>query len=232
MNEQQRRLTAEAQSPPDDRAGSVSIVPYKDGPLLVRGDFRLLAQDGSEIQTGRRTVALCRCGKSRIRPFCDGTHQLVRFRAAAGREGDTRATRPPAGPAAPEPVGRTRARAGLRSLESVRLGSRVTCEVETAHCAVRAGLADACFASDYLRMRLAEPYLRSALALLETRHPGGSPCAPFLGGDPSGVALRLILEALDGCTRLAESDGDPLLETVVELLQEACRALQPARGSA
>ncbi|MGN6169624.1 MAG: CDGSH iron-sulfur domain-containing protein [Solirubrobacteraceae bacterium] len=34
----------------------------------------------------RGTIALCRCGKSRIRPFCDGTHQLVRFRAPSGVE--------------------------------------------------------------------------------------------------------------------------------------------------
>jgi CDGSH-type Zn-finger protein len=62
------------------------ITPYRDGPLLVRGPFRLQDQDGNEIEAGRETVALCRCGKSRIRPFCDGTHQLVRFRAPSGRE--------------------------------------------------------------------------------------------------------------------------------------------------
>ncbi|MDQ3647003.1 MAG: CDGSH iron-sulfur domain-containing protein, partial [Actinomycetota bacterium] len=46
-----------------------SITPYRDGPLLVRGDFRLQDQDGNEIDPGRDTVALCRCGKSRMRPF-------------------------------------------------------------------------------------------------------------------------------------------------------------------
>ncbi|HEX5225618.1 MAG TPA: CDGSH iron-sulfur domain-containing protein [Solirubrobacteraceae bacterium] len=66
----------------------MSIVPYKDGPYIVRGDFQVLAQDGTEIDAGRRTIALCRCGKSRTRPFCDGTHQLVRFRAPAGPEGE------------------------------------------------------------------------------------------------------------------------------------------------
>jgi CDGSH-type Zn-finger protein len=43
-------------------------------------------QNGEEIDAGRRTVALCRCGKSRVRPFCDGTHKLVRFSAPSGAE--------------------------------------------------------------------------------------------------------------------------------------------------
>jgi CDGSH-type Zn-finger protein len=66
----------------------VVITPYRDGPLLVRGPFRLQDQDGNEIEAGRRTVALCRCGKSRIRPFCDGSHRVVRFQAPSEREGD------------------------------------------------------------------------------------------------------------------------------------------------
>jgi CDGSH-type Zn-finger protein len=69
-----------------DSFGGVTIVPYRDGPYLVRGDFRLLDQDGSEITLGRRTIALCRCGKSRMRPFCDGTHRLSGFRAPGADE--------------------------------------------------------------------------------------------------------------------------------------------------
>ena len=64
----------------------VVITPYRDGPLLVRGPFRLQDQDGNPIELGRETVALCRCGKSRIRPFCDGSHKLVRFSAPSGAE--------------------------------------------------------------------------------------------------------------------------------------------------
>ena len=73
----------------------VVITPYRDGPLLVRGPFKLQDQDGNEIEVGRKTVALCRCGKSRIRPFCDGSHTLVRFRAPSGAE-DRAAPIPPA----------------------------------------------------------------------------------------------------------------------------------------
>jgi CDGSH-type Zn-finger protein len=58
-----------------------TITPYRDGPLIVRGDFRLLDSDGTEIDPGRRTIALCRCGKSGIKPFCDGTHKRSGFSA-------------------------------------------------------------------------------------------------------------------------------------------------------
>ena len=89
-----RSLTAESDLPDD--AGSTdagpgpdvvsdgegaTITPYRDGPLIVRGDFRLVDQDGAEIDPGRRTIALCRCGKSGIKPFCDGTHKRAGFSA-------------------------------------------------------------------------------------------------------------------------------------------------------
>jgi CDGSH-type Zn-finger protein len=67
-------------------ADEVVITPYRDGPLLVRGPIRIVDQDGNEITVDRKTVALCRCGKSRTRPFCDGSHQVVRFRAPSGVE--------------------------------------------------------------------------------------------------------------------------------------------------
>lgn len=59
---------------------AVVITPYRDGPLLVRGPFELVDSDGARIETRRTVVALCRCGKSRNRPFCDGTHKLIGFR--------------------------------------------------------------------------------------------------------------------------------------------------------
>ena len=78
-------LTRLCQALPMD-AREVTITPYRDGPLLVRGPFRMLDQDGHEIAVEREVVALCRCGKSRLRPFCDGTHNLVRFRAPSAAE--------------------------------------------------------------------------------------------------------------------------------------------------
>jgi CDGSH-type Zn-finger protein len=58
------------------------VTPYEDGPLLLRGDFAIVTTDGQPIEARRGTVALCRCGKSAIKPFCDGTHKVVGFRAS------------------------------------------------------------------------------------------------------------------------------------------------------
>lgn len=63
-----------------------TITPYRDGPLLIRGPIRLQDTEGREIVAGRETIALCRCGKSRVKPFCDGTHKLSGFRAASGAD--------------------------------------------------------------------------------------------------------------------------------------------------
>ena len=56
------------------------VVACPDGPFLVRGRIHLVTPDGRPIPQRRRTVALCRCGKSGIKPFCDGTHKVIGFR--------------------------------------------------------------------------------------------------------------------------------------------------------
>lgn len=66
-----------------DGAEPATVTPYRDGPLIVRGNFRIIGPDGDEIDPGRRTVALCRCGKSGVKPFCDGSHSRAGFRAPA-----------------------------------------------------------------------------------------------------------------------------------------------------
>jgi CDGSH-type Zn-finger protein len=83
-DEQDPVVEAALAAPPE--GGGATITPYRDGPLIVRGPFVLADQDGNDIAVGRRTVALCRCGKSRIRPFCDGTHKTIRFSAPSGAE--------------------------------------------------------------------------------------------------------------------------------------------------
>jgi CDGSH-type Zn-finger protein len=72
--------------PSGDERDVATITPYRDGPLIVRGPFRVVDQDGVEVELDRTTVALCRCGRSARKPFCDGSHKLVGFSAPSGRE--------------------------------------------------------------------------------------------------------------------------------------------------
>lgn len=65
-----------------------TIVACPDGPLLVRGAALLVDADGQPIERRRSTVALCRCGVSVIKPFCDGTHKLVNFRTEPATESE------------------------------------------------------------------------------------------------------------------------------------------------
>ena len=57
-----------------------SIAPTPDGPLWVRGGIAIQGPDGFTYEV-RNRVTLCRCGQSKNKPFCDGTHQEVGFEA-------------------------------------------------------------------------------------------------------------------------------------------------------
>ena len=77
----------------------VTITPYADGPLIVRGPVQILDSAGQEIDPGRATIALFRCGRSARKPFCDGSHTAVAFRATGGDERARRALLAAADPA-------------------------------------------------------------------------------------------------------------------------------------
>jgi CDGSH-type Zn-finger protein len=64
----------------------VTITVCPDGPLLVRGSSTLRTADGTLVEHDRPVVALCRCGRSRLKPLCDGSHRLARFRDPATPE--------------------------------------------------------------------------------------------------------------------------------------------------
>ena len=73
-------------STPADPDADTSVTVYENGPLIVRGAFALRAMDGSMIDPGRNAVALCRCGFSAIKPFCDGSHRRAGFSATGADE--------------------------------------------------------------------------------------------------------------------------------------------------
>ncbi|MGH9476030.1 MAG: CDGSH iron-sulfur domain-containing protein [Terriglobales bacterium] len=59
----------------------VTITVRRYGSLKVEGPFRLIGSDGVEIKLpeGKPAIALCRCGQSKNRPFCDSSHKLCNF---------------------------------------------------------------------------------------------------------------------------------------------------------
>ncbi len=61
----------------------VQIKVQNSGPYLVTGPVRLVDADGNAYDVAeRKAVALCRCGGSTTKPFCDGTHSRTGFEAA------------------------------------------------------------------------------------------------------------------------------------------------------
>lgn len=58
----------------------ITIAPQPNGPLYVRGLVRIMKADGTLLREDSR-MALCRCGQSHKKPFCDGTHRTVDFEA-------------------------------------------------------------------------------------------------------------------------------------------------------
>ena len=63
-------------------AEHTKITVLDNGPYLVKGPVLLLDAEGNEFRAERSTVALCRCGRSMTKPFCDGSHLKVGFRGA------------------------------------------------------------------------------------------------------------------------------------------------------
>jgi len=55
----------------------------RNGPYVIEGDdVTVVDWNGVEYAVDRRPIALCRCGASTKKPFCDGTHSRIGFQAA------------------------------------------------------------------------------------------------------------------------------------------------------
>ena len=60
----------------------VSIEATPSGPYLVKGPVTLIDAHGNPVAVTKPVIALCRCGGSTTKPFCDGTHSKIGFQAA------------------------------------------------------------------------------------------------------------------------------------------------------
>jgi uncharacterized Fe-S cluster protein YjdI len=72
-----RRLDGGAQ---EEAAAETTVEPRRNGPLFVRGEIKVVDADGAVIREDTR-LALCRCGASANKPFCDGSHKRIGFRS-------------------------------------------------------------------------------------------------------------------------------------------------------
>jgi len=60
--------------------GTLKVGRAPNGPLLLSGNLTIVAASGRKAWTGKK-VALCRCGHSQNKPFCDGGHKAAGFEA-------------------------------------------------------------------------------------------------------------------------------------------------------
>jgi CDGSH-type Zn-finger protein len=72
--------STQATEPLASRGGSLAVTPTRNGPLDVRGNLEICSGTGrtvARVQSAR----MCRCGGSANKPFCDGTHARIGFKA-------------------------------------------------------------------------------------------------------------------------------------------------------
>lgn len=85
--------------PQEEPQAVTTIEPRPNGPLFVRGRVRVVDAEGGLVREDTR-LALCRCGASAGKPFCDGSHRRIGFTTApAAAEGVDEAGPKPAAPA-------------------------------------------------------------------------------------------------------------------------------------
>ena len=72
--------------PQEEAEEPTSVEPRPNGPLFVRGRVRIVDGEGGTVHEDTR-VALCRCGASADKPFCDGSHRRIGFETGPRTDG-------------------------------------------------------------------------------------------------------------------------------------------------
>jgi 3-phenylpropionate/trans-cinnamate dioxygenase ferredoxin subunit len=60
--------------------GDIKIQASKNGPFIVQGGAEIIDDQG-KAYPAQQTAALCRCGASQKKPFCDGSHRKINFQS-------------------------------------------------------------------------------------------------------------------------------------------------------
>jgi CDGSH-type Zn-finger protein/uncharacterized Fe-S cluster protein YjdI len=79
----------ETGEPCAETGGPLAIKAVKDGPLLLKGNVTISGGSGRSCWSGKQ-VALCRCGASGNKPFCDGSHKKIGFTSEPDATSDVR----------------------------------------------------------------------------------------------------------------------------------------------
>lgn len=72
-------VTSKPRETPKKKAKFARIQILKNGPALVTGNFIVRDAKKKKVRIEGEITALCRCGGSKKKPFCDGTHQSIGF---------------------------------------------------------------------------------------------------------------------------------------------------------
>ena len=67
-------------APQEAPASPPTVQPRTNGPLFVRGEFQVIDAQGNVIREATR-LALCRCGHSQNKPYCDLSHRAAGFKS-------------------------------------------------------------------------------------------------------------------------------------------------------
>jgi len=70
-----------ASSASQGASGPLRVLPHENGPFVIEGAFTLVGGDGATTVNCAPRTAFCRCGQSRNKPFCDGSHSQTGFTA-------------------------------------------------------------------------------------------------------------------------------------------------------
>ena len=73
-------IPAKESEPLEKRDGEVGITPSPDGPLKVEGNLEICCGTGRTIERTQKAF-LCRCGASKNKPYCDGSHVKIGFKS-------------------------------------------------------------------------------------------------------------------------------------------------------
>jgi CDGSH-type Zn-finger protein/uncharacterized Fe-S cluster protein YjdI len=64
----------------EETGGPLTVTPTENGPLQVAGNLQIVSGTGKRVAEATKTY-LCRCGQSKNKPFCDGSHKAAGFEA-------------------------------------------------------------------------------------------------------------------------------------------------------